>query len=351
MSSMRWRRSRRPIISALHGGNPPRDWRHLAGCGRRLETVADGGRLAVVDDYAHLPTEIAASLATVRQMYPGRRVWCVFQPHQASRTAHLLDELATSLQNADKLVVAEIFRAREAAARPGEVRAADLARRAAGLGAAVVDAHTVDEISAALDRGLEGGRRGRHAGGWRHRKPCAWHRSADLKRSYAPVNRLRHTPGFIWADRPSILPSRAASRSWRRWCRRCRAEEMPIRLLGGGSNILVRDAGVPGVVLHLSSPAFSDIKVEGQTIAAGGGAKLGHIISTAVREGLAGLETLVGIPGHARRAPARQCRRPRRRHRSMDQPGHGDDPRRRNRQSASARSWCSPTGKARSTNW
>ncbi|HEX4146736.1 MAG TPA: UDP-N-acetylmuramate dehydrogenase [Pirellulales bacterium] len=78
---------------------------------------------------------------------------------------------------------------------------------------------------------------------------------------------------------------------------RCRAENIGVRLLGGGSNILVRDAGVPGVVVHLSSPAFSDIKVEGQTITAGGGAKLGHVISTAVREGLAGLETLVGIPG------------------------------------------------------
>jgi UDP-N-acetylmuramate--alanine ligase len=84
-------------------------------------------------------------------------VWCVFQPHQASRTAHLLDELATSLQNADNLVVAEIFRAREGAARPGEVRAADLARRAAGLGANVVDAHAIDEIRATLDRALQAG--------------------------------------------------------------------------------------------------------------------------------------------------------------------------------------------------
>jgi UDP-N-acetylmuramate--alanine ligase len=127
------------------------------GLRRRLETVAQGRRLAVIDDYAHLPTEVSASLATVRQMYPGRRVWCIFQPHQASRTAHLLDELATSLQNADKLVVADIFRARETAARPGEVRAADLAQRAAGLGAAVVDAHGLDEIRAHLDRALKAG--------------------------------------------------------------------------------------------------------------------------------------------------------------------------------------------------
>jgi UDP-N-acetylmuramate--alanine ligase len=129
----------------------------FCGLRRRLETVADRSGMAVIDDYAHLPTEIAASLAAVRQMYPGRRLWCVFQPHQASRTAHLLDELATSLQNADNLVVAEIFRAREGVARPGEVRAADLARRAAGLGAAVVDAHAVDEIRSILERSLKAG--------------------------------------------------------------------------------------------------------------------------------------------------------------------------------------------------
>ncbi|HVC98171.1 MAG TPA: UDP-N-acetylmuramate dehydrogenase [Pirellulales bacterium] len=79
--------------------------------------------------------------------------------------------------------------------------------------------------------------------------------------------------------------------------RRCREEEMPVRLLGGGSNVLVRDEGVPGVVIHLSAPEFAKIEVHGQLVTAGGGAKLGHVISSSVREGLAGLETLVGIPG------------------------------------------------------
>jgi len=78
---------------------------------------------------------------------------------------------------------------------------------------------------------------------------------------------------------------------------RCRAESLPIRLLGGGSNVLVRDEGVRGMVLHLTGEAFSGIHVSGRTVTAGGGAKLGHVVSTAVREGLAGLEPLVGIPG------------------------------------------------------
>ncbi|MCO6459241.1 MAG: UDP-N-acetylmuramate dehydrogenase [Pirellulaceae bacterium] len=79
--------------------------------------------------------------------------------------------------------------------------------------------------------------------------------------------------------------------------RRCHQSDVPVRLIGGGSNILVRDEGVPGMVVHLSAAEFSRISVVGQVITAGGGAKLGHVISTSVREGLAGLEQLVGIPG------------------------------------------------------
>jgi UDP-N-acetylmuramate dehydrogenase len=78
---------------------------------------------------------------------------------------------------------------------------------------------------------------------------------------------------------------------------RARDEGLPARLLGGGSNILVRDEGIAGLVLHLSAPVFSEISVSGQTVTAGGGAKLGHAINVSVREGLAGLEALVGIPG------------------------------------------------------
>jgi UDP-N-acetylmuramate dehydrogenase len=79
--------------------------------------------------------------------------------------------------------------------------------------------------------------------------------------------------------------------------RACQAATLPVRVLGGGSNLLVRDEGVSGLVVSLSAAAFGRISVSGRRITAGGGAKLGHVISTAVREGLAGLEQLVGIPG------------------------------------------------------
>lgn len=79
--------------------------------------------------------------------------------------------------------------------------------------------------------------------------------------------------------------------------RRAHQQELPVRLLGSGSNILVRDEGVTGVVVHLSAPAFCQIHPEGQEIVAGGGGYLNHVIATAAREGLAGLEAFVGIPG------------------------------------------------------
>ncbi len=79
--------------------------------------------------------------------------------------------------------------------------------------------------------------------------------------------------------------------------RRCYEEEVEVRLLGQGSNVLVRDEGVPGLVVHLSAPAFCDIRIEGGSIAVGGGALLGRVVTTTVHRGLAGLETLIGIPG------------------------------------------------------
>jgi UDP-N-acetylmuramate dehydrogenase len=79
--------------------------------------------------------------------------------------------------------------------------------------------------------------------------------------------------------------------------RRAREENLVVRILGGGSNILARDEGVSGLVVRMAAPAFSEIALAGQILSAGGGAKLGQAISTSVREGLAGLEALVGIPG------------------------------------------------------
>ena len=77
----------------------------------------------------------------------------------------------------------------------------------------------------------------------------------------------------------------------------CRNEQIPVRALGMGSNILVSEKGVPGMIVRLTAPAFCDIQTDGQTVTAGGGAKLGRVITAAVHAGLAGIEGLIGIPG------------------------------------------------------
>jgi UDP-N-acetylmuramate--alanine ligase len=120
------------------------------GLKRRLQQVGTFRGVELLDDYAHHPTEVKATLAAIRQMYLGRRVWCVFQPHQASRTARLLDEFAASLENTDKVLVAEIYRAREPAAGPGDVTAADLARAVRSHGMAVPPVHDLDSIARLL---------------------------------------------------------------------------------------------------------------------------------------------------------------------------------------------------------
>ena len=77
----------------------------------------------------------------------------------------------------------------------------------------------------------------------------------------------------------------------------CHAQQIPVRVLGSGSNLLVRDEGVSGAVLRLESPRFSDIKVADRMVRAGAGALLSHVVTETVRAGLAGLENLAGIPG------------------------------------------------------
>ena len=140
-------------LSRAAGAEPPAILAGLSrfeGLRRRLEVLGTVGGITLVDDYAHHPTEVAATLDALRRMFPHRRLWCVFQPHQASRTARLLDQLAASLQNADRVAVAEIFRAREGPPRPGEVTAAALAARVRAGGAETLDVHTVEEIALAI---------------------------------------------------------------------------------------------------------------------------------------------------------------------------------------------------------
>jgi UDP-N-acetylmuramate--alanine ligase len=85
----------------------------FGGVSRRFEVLLDSADLTVVNDYAHHPTEIAATIAAARERYAGRRVLAVFQPHTYTRTLALLAEFAAALDTADQVVLADIYRARE----------------------------------------------------------------------------------------------------------------------------------------------------------------------------------------------------------------------------------------------
>ena len=77
----------------------------------------------------------------------------------------------------------------------------------------------------------------------------------------------------------------------------CREQQLPIHILGSGSNLLVRDEGVRGVVIRVIEPVLGQVEVVGTTVTAGGGVLLSHVITEATRVGLGGMEHLVGIPG------------------------------------------------------
>src|SRR5690606_497025 len=82
------------------------------GVKRRFEIKGEAGKVLVVDDYAHHPVAITKTLRAARTHFPGR-IWCVFQPHLFSRTRCLLPEFAQAFTDADILVLADIYPARE----------------------------------------------------------------------------------------------------------------------------------------------------------------------------------------------------------------------------------------------
>ncbi len=82
------------------------------GTERRFEYKGQAGGVNIIDDYAHHPTEIRATLTTAAK-YPHKKVWCVFQPHTYTRTKAFLDEFAAALSLADEIVLADIYAARE----------------------------------------------------------------------------------------------------------------------------------------------------------------------------------------------------------------------------------------------
>ena len=84
----------------------------FTGTNRRFEKKGELAGITIIDDYAHHPREIAATLAAARN-YPHNKIWCVFQPHTYTRTKAFLDQFAEALSMADEVILADIYAARE----------------------------------------------------------------------------------------------------------------------------------------------------------------------------------------------------------------------------------------------
>ena len=129
----------------------------FGGVGRRFERVGEAGGVTVVDDYAHHPTEVAATLAAARQAFPGRRVVAVFQPHLYSRTALHGAALGEALAAADVVVVAPIYAAREEPAAGGGVTHDVVARSAIRAGASTVAVRDRADLTGHVARAVRTG--------------------------------------------------------------------------------------------------------------------------------------------------------------------------------------------------
>lgn len=99
-------------LLGIDGGIIRQSLSDFNGTDRRFEYKGKVNGITIIDDYAHHPTEITATLQAAKN-YPHKTIWCVFQPHTYSRTKAFLPEFAQALSHADKLVLADIFAARE----------------------------------------------------------------------------------------------------------------------------------------------------------------------------------------------------------------------------------------------
>ena len=117
--------------------------KNFKGTDRRFEKKGEIGGVTIIDDYAHHPQEIAATLSAAKN-YPHKKLWCVFQPHTYTRTKAFLDEFAQALSAADEVILADIYAARETDTLG--VSSADIASRIEKLGTPAHYIPSFDEI-------------------------------------------------------------------------------------------------------------------------------------------------------------------------------------------------------------
>jgi UDP-N-acetylmuramate--alanine ligase len=288
--------------------------KNFKGADRRQQKVFEGKHHVVIDDYGHHPTEIKSTLKSIKPLVPGRLL-VAFQPHRFTRSASLMGEFLQCFENADKLWLTDIYAAHELPL-PGissQTMVDELKER--GVHAAFhADLETLpDTIQGELKKGdwvvFFG------AGSITN---YAWDLSENLKRKEAmdsipqvdslkvklsdnslvktneplgPKTTLKVGGNADFFVQPTSKEDLTQVLKW------ASSMHLPVTMLGRGSNLLIREGGIRGVVISLSHSNFSHINVEGDRLIAGAGVRLKLVSETARKAGLSGLEFFEGIPG------------------------------------------------------
>lgn len=280
----------------------------FAGAKRRFETGYLSSRFRIIDDYGHHPTEIAATLQTAHSL-SSERIVVLFQPHRFSRTQRLADEFGEALQGADLVFVTDVYPAGEApiegisgetiveaVRRCGETKCISVPNLATAH-------HLVGNALQSGDLVLTMGAGNVHEAGKRLATDLRVLEELRLDLQgeelettlYEPMR--RHTtmlvggPAQFWIE-PQTFTGFAKAVNF------FKDRGIPVRVVGRGSNLLVRDGGIRGAVIHPVKGEFREVRVDGETITAGAGVRFKKLASVAETAGLGGFEWMEGIPGN-----------------------------------------------------
>ena len=273
---------------------------------RRFEIKYESDRFLLVDDYGHHPTEIRATLNTARSI--GRkRVLTMFQPHRYSRTKALRQQFGEAFDDAERVVVTDVYGSNEApiAGVSGKIIADEIIAQGHR---GVTYQPRLELVHSDVGNMLDPGDLVVSLGAGNIHEQLSL-LAADLViaenlkaivgeegdvRLYEPL--AKHTtlrvggPAQFWVEPRNET-------AFGELIRFCRSENLPLFVIGRGSNLLVRDGGIRGVVVHPSGGDFETIEINGSEITAGVGAKLKEVAYAAKAAGLGGLEWMEGIPG------------------------------------------------------
>lgn len=289
---------------------------NFRGTERRFEIRGQKDQVTYIDDYAHHPTEIKATLSAARNRYPENRIWAVWQPHTYSRTRKLLTEFSSAFFNADNILVLEIYPAREQAPENGFSAKDVLQIMKVGKEANRQAVRYADGIETAVEQLKQETRPGDiivvlSAGDANLIIDMILNSNSSSEppqvqdqlgqvfgdRCKRNIKLAKYTASRIGGNADALIEitsqdelSQAVIYFWNKG--------IPFRVLGGGSNVLVSDDGYRGVILlNKAKGIYFDEEVEPPTVWAESGANIGVISRQAARRGLSGLEWAVGIPG------------------------------------------------------